>query len=174
MRLPRFITDRLYGAVWATMRSRGPDAQIGRDEQGRSYMERWHAIPRNKHFNVYLHLYHHDDDRIPHSHPWWSVSICVSGALREFYTRTSHNASMPDQHKMRLVTKGDIVWRSADMFHHLEVAGNRTITIFITGPRIKDWYFACKRGLMHHKDYASPSRGGAGCGEDDAYPHYTP
>ncbi|KAH2096081.1 hypothetical protein, partial [Stenotrophomonas maltophilia] len=93
MRLPGFITDILCAKVWSVMQRRKPDVQIGRDERGIPYMERWHAIKRNRFFNVYLHLYHHDDDRILHSHPWWSVSILVSGALREFYTRTSEGAN---------------------------------------------------------------------------------
>ncbi|WP_204302779.1 hypothetical protein, partial [Stenotrophomonas maltophilia] len=73
MRLPGFITDILCAKVWSVMQRRKPDVQIGRDERGIPYMERWHAIKRNRFFNVYLHLYHHDDDRILHSHPWWSV-----------------------------------------------------------------------------------------------------
>jgi hypothetical protein len=177
MRLPAVITNLLCDLVWRTMCRRKPDVNIGRDETGRPYMQRWHAIPRNKFFNIYLHNYYHDDDRILHSHPWWSVSLCVSGALREFYTRNQHNANMPELHKTRFVRRGDIVCRSADMFHRLEVAGNRTITIFITGPKLKTWYFACKRGLIEWTAFVSSrDKGevGAGCGEDDAYPHYNP
>jgi len=169
MRLPAFITDRLQAAVWKTMGSRPSDVDIGRDDTGLPYMQRWYAIPRNKFFNCYLHLYHHHDDRILHSHPWWSLSLCVSGALREFHTRTAQGANLPEQHKVRMVQRGELVWRSADMFHRLEIAGNRTITIFFTGPKIKTWYFACKRGLMHWKAYGAKS-GLSGCGEDDSYP----
>jgi hypothetical protein len=172
MRLPAFITESLYRRAFATMRSRGPDVQIGRDERGRPYMERWHAIPRNKLFNIYLHLYHHDDDRILHSHPWWSVSILANGMLREFYTPNSRCANVPSAYLSRTVQRGDVVWRSPDMFHRLEVCGNRTITIFITGPKIKTWYFACKRGLIKWTDFVSKrDKGevGAGCGEDDSY-----
>lgn len=170
MRLPAFITERLYAAVWSTMKSRPPDVQIGKDATGWPYMQRWFAIPRNKLFNIYLHLYWHDDDRILHSHPWWSVSIMLSGALREYYTRTADGANMPEAHKLRFVRYGDVVWRSADMFHRLEIGAPRTTTIFITGPKLKTWYFACKRGLMHWKAYGAKA-GLNGCGEDDAYPH---
>lgn len=165
MRLPDFITERLYDAAWKTVRSRCPDVQIGRDDRGRPYMERWHAIKRNRFFNVYLHLYHHDDDRILHSHPWWSVSILVNGMLREFYTPSSASANTPEAYRRRTIQRGDIVWRNADMFHRLEVCDARTITIFITGPKLKTWYFACKRGLMHWKEHVD-----GGCGEDDSYP----
>ncbi len=177
MRLPAFITDSLCGLVWSTMGSRPSDVDIGRDETGRPYMQRWHAIPRNRLFNIYLHLYHHDDDRILHSHPWWSLSLCVSGALREWYRPSSFDANIEHAFYRRDVRKGDLVFRSPDMFHRLEIAGNRTITIFITGPKIKTWYFACKRGLIEWTSFVSSrDKGevGAGCGEDDAYPHVNP
>lgn len=173
MRLPNFITSLLLGSVWSTMSSRAPDVQIGRDETGKPYMERWHAIKRNKFFNIYLHLYHHDDDRILHSHPWWSLSLCLSGALREYYTDTAEGANRSELHKHRYVRRGSVVWRNADMFHRLEIAGNRTITIFITGPKIKTWYFACKRGLVEWTQFVSARDTGAvgmGCGEHDDYP----
>lgn len=170
MRLPAFITDQLYDRVWSTVRARPSDVDIGRDDCGRPYMQRWHAIPRNRYFNVYLHVYYHDDDRILHSHPWWSLSVCVSGALREFYTRTSEGANRPETHEVRWVRRGDLVWRNADMFHRLEVQAGRTITIFITGPKFKTWYFACKHGLMPWTDFVSTGRSGQGCGEDDSYP----
>lgn len=170
MRLPAFITDRLYDHVWSTMGSRNSDVDIGRDAYGTPYMQRWWAIPRNRVFNIYYHLYHHDDDRILHSHPWWSVSILLRGCLREFYTPTVEGANQPEQHRVRNVTRGGIVWRSPDMFHRLEVRAPRTITIFITGPNVKSWYFACKRGLMHWRDYGAKAGKTSGCGEDDSYP----
>lgn len=173
MRLPAFITQILFDAAWSTMKSRPADVQIGRDEKGLPYMQRWHAIPRNKFFNCYLHLYWHDDDRILHSHPWWSMSICLNGSLREYYTHTAEGANDPVMHKVSNVRKGDIVWRSADMYHRLEIGSSRTVTIFFTGRKIKTWYFACKRGLIEWTDFVSKrDKGevGAGCGEDDNYP----
>lgn len=173
MRLPAFITDRLYDLVWSITRSRPCDQAIGRDETGRPYMERWHAIPRNKFLNVYLHSYHHDDDRILHSHPWWSLSVLLRGMLVEYSTPTSEGANTPSMHRKRVITKGEIAVRSADMFHRLEIGASRTVTIFITGPKFKTWYFACKRGLIEWTQFVSSrDKGevGAGCGEDDNYP----
>lgn len=152
------------------MNSRSADVEIGEDESGLPYLMRWHAIRRNPLFIIYLHLYFHDDDRILHSHPWWSVSVMLSGALREFYTPTSEDANRPERHKLRHIKRGDIIFRNADMFHRLEVADVRTITLFITGPKFTTWYFACKRGLMHWKDYGAKAGRPSGCGEDDTYP----
>jgi hypothetical protein len=174
MRLPTALTNALYDRAMRIMCSRPADVNIGRDENGNPYMRRWHAIPRNRVFNVYLHGYLHDDDCILHSHPWWSVSLCIMGYLREFYTDAASGANMSECHKVRLIKKGDVVWRSADMFHRLEVGSpGQTVTIFITGPKLKTWYFACKRGLIDWRNFVSSrDKGevGAGCGEDDAYP----
>lgn len=173
MRLPTALTEHLYRCVWSVMKSRPSDVNIGRDDNDVPYMQRWHAIPRNKLFNVYLHLYHHDDAITLHSHPWWSISALLHGRLLEFSTPTAEGANDPEAHRGKFINPGDITIRSADMYHRLEIAGNRTITIFVTGPKFKTWYFACKRGLIHWKDFVSDrDKGevGAGCGEDDHYP----
>lgn len=61
---------------------REPDFLIG--PEGDPYMRRWWIIPRNKFFNIYLHhMRHDDDDRAPHDHPWWSLSLCLDGHIRE-------------------------------------------------------------------------------------------
>ena len=50
---------------------RAPDEVIGTN-----YLERWHLIPRNRFFNVYLHKFSGPDScRELHDHPWWNLSI---------------------------------------------------------------------------------------------------
>ena len=59
----------------------GPSKVIGED-----YLSRWHIIPRNRFFNIYLHRFTgSDDDRALHCHPWASVSIKLRGVLFEHY-----------------------------------------------------------------------------------------
>lgn len=173
MRLPAFITERLHACAWRVISRRSADVQIGADGYGDPYMLRWWAIPRNRYFNIYIHRYYHDDDRILHSHPWWSVSICLQGALAEFFTPTAAGANKPEELSVRHIRSGHIVFRSPDMFHRLEVKTPGTVTLFLTGPNIKSWYFACKRGLIHWKDFVNArdtGQVGAGCGEHDDYP----
>ena len=46
----------------------------------RPYLTRWHVLPRNKWFNIYLHRFiHGDDDRALHDHPWHSASLILDG-----------------------------------------------------------------------------------------------
>lgn len=50
----------------------------------REYLWRWHIIPRNRWFNIYLHKFAHgDDDRALHDHPWPSASLILDGRYRE-------------------------------------------------------------------------------------------
>lgn len=62
MRLFTFLRERVADR-------RPPDFIVGRD--GEDYLRRWHLVPRNPLFNVYLHQFKSsDDDRAHHDHPW--------------------------------------------------------------------------------------------------------
>lgn len=61
---------------------RPPDLII---EPENPYMLRWHLIPRNRFFNIYLHKFlRSDDDRALHDHPWsWNLSLILKGEYIE-------------------------------------------------------------------------------------------
>ncbi len=65
-----------------------------------------------------------------------------------------------------------MISRPADALHRLEVIpGERAISLFVTGPRVREWGFACPHGWVHWRDFTSPddsSKTGRGCGEPDA------
>jgi len=131
--------------------TRKPDFIIGDD-----YLRRWWLIPRNRFFNVYLHcIRKDDDDRALHDHPWWNVSILLKGSYREH---------MP--HGSRVLSAGSIRARGALAAHRLEVVSGPVWTIFITGPRIREWGFHCPQGWRHWQDFTNQAdRGqvGRGC-----------
>src|SRR4051812_18802461 len=61
---------------------RSPDVVIG--SRDNPYLLRWHVIPRNRFFNIYLHKFlRDDDDRALHDHPWASCSIILKGGYIE-------------------------------------------------------------------------------------------
>lgn len=65
---------RLARHLIARATRRAPDVVIG--EADSPYLLRWHPIPRNPIFNVYLHQFlRDDDDRALHDHPWVNVSL---------------------------------------------------------------------------------------------------
>jgi len=142
--------------VWARalMRSRRPDFVIGND-----YLRRWWVAPRNEFANQYLHeICKSDDDRALHDHPWPNSSLILSGRYIEH---------TPEGSVLRVT--GDFVQRPAEALHRLEVIpGERAVTLFMTGPKIREWGFACPQGWVHWKDFTDPtdtSRTGRGCGE---------
>ena len=152
--------------VLDTWRGRSPDYVIG-DWQD-PYMQRWWVIPRNPLFNIYLHkITADDDDRACHDHPWWNVSIVLKGVLHEFRYYKGH----------RLLKRHRPYFRFAKTAHRLEIGRKRgelpiaepVWTLFITGPRFRDWGFLCRRGWIHWRKFTNadnPGEIGGGCGED--------
>lgn len=142
--------------LWGlTPPEREPDFVIGD-----RYLLRWFLIPRNNYLNVYLHHFlHSDDDRALHDHPYWSISLCLWGSSIE------HLAAG----RSRTIRQGSIVLRSAAASHRIELRdGTDCWTLFVTGPRIREWGFYCPRGWRHWRDYTKPSSSGQvgrGCGE---------
>lgn len=135
---------------------RDPDFIIGSIED--PYMLRWWLIPRNGVFNVYYHrVLRDDEDCALHDHPWPSFSILLKGRLREV------TLSEP-----RVLFPGDCVYRSPEMAHRLELLdGEPAETLFITGPRVREWGFHCPKGFVHWKSFVAENPGeiGRGCGE---------
>jgi len=132
MRLPSRFRKFLMIRAARIMAARVADVAIGgRDNP---YLNRWWIIPRNRFLNIYLHeILRSDDDRALHDHPWWSLSICLHGGMCEH---------LPGG-VVRIVHPGDVILRSARAAHRLEIGGARCITVFITGPRIREWGFYC-------------------------------
>ena len=133
---------------------RDPDFLIGDD-----YLRRWWIIPRNRWFNVYLHnIRRSDDNRAPHDHPWWNVSIILRGWYIEL---------MPQGERVRGV--GSIVFRKPTSLHRLIVPLRGSAwSLFITGPHVRTWGFQCPQGWrpwFQFVDPNNPGKQGRGCGE---------
>jgi len=157
------IKEFIIRKAKALTQSRAPDFAIGPAED--PYMLRWWWLPRNRFFNVYVHIMRHDDDdRALHDHPWPSLSLCAQGILLEHYKDSDGDA------RKRLIYEGDWIWRPASFAHRLAVFSEDELpmTIFITGPRIREWGFHCPKGWRHWMDFvSSDDKGviGRGCGE---------
>ena len=146
--------------------NRPPDEVIGETLAGRAdYMRRWFIIPHArdrghwwfmKRGNAFLHNFNRsDDDRALHDHPWWNVSILLSGSYREHGPNGSSKLRRP----------GNIVVRGAMSAHRVELlrdAEGRELpvwTIFLTGPKTRDWGFLCPKGWRHNTEFTMPGRG---------------
>lgn len=143
--------------VWADqlMNSRAPDFIIGDN-----YLRRWWVIPRNREVNVYLHeINKSDDDRAFHDHPWANTSYLIRGSYIEH---------TPEGSFVR--EAGQTIERPATALHRLECVDNaRVISLFMTGPIVREWGFDCPQGWRHWTEYTKSdghqSGVGRGCGE---------
>jgi hypothetical protein len=134
--------------------SRSPDFVIGDN-----YLRRWWLVPRNPLCNVYLHeITKSDDDRALHDHPWANRSLIIAGSFIEI---------TPDGEFVR--NAGDVVEREAEALHRLVVEdGKRVLSLFMTGPAVREWGFACPQGWRHWRDFVDArdaGQVGRGCGE---------
>lgn len=142
-------------ATWAAdiIVSREPDVIIGAD-----YMQRWWVAPRNAHANLYLHRFlRSDDDRALHDHPWSNSSLIIQGSYIE-HTPEGEFLRQP----------GDFVERPANSLHRIElIDAQPVISLFQTGPKCREWGFACPGGWVHWRDFVGedPTQVGRGCGE---------
>lgn len=117
-----------------------PSVVIGTD-----YLWRWHLVPRNRFFNVYLHKFgRSDDDRALHDHPWYSVSFLLRGELLEHHLNGKRHVPLFRP-----------VFRTAKFAHRLEVVKGPVWTLFVTGPKVRDWGFYCPAGWRHWRIFTS-------------------
>ena len=142
--------------AWAAAQMlRAPDFVIG--EAAAPYLRRWWIIPRNEGCNVYLHeILRSDEDRALHDHPWPNTSMLLDGRYVE---HTAAGAVMREA--------GWVGTREATDAHRLEILpGERAVSLFITGPKIREWGFLCPQGWRHWRDFTGGENGelvGRGC-----------
>jgi len=134
---------------------RNPDFVIG--EPTAPYMRRWWIIPRNRFANIYLHEFlRSDDDRALHDHPWLNASVLLRGHYWE-HTATG----------VALRIAGDIAFRLPTTAHRIEISAP-CVTLFLTGPRVREWGFHCPNGWVHWQKFTMPTAHGQigrGCGQ---------
>lgn len=150
--------ERFARRLIAVSERRPPDFIIGGEAD--PYLRRWWLIPRNRIFNVYLHHFlRSDDDRALHDHPWASVSLLLRGSYLEHLPA---GVVAPSK-------AGDLIVRgSGRMAHRIELDDGPCWTLFVTGPRYRQWYFHCPQGLVHWKRFTDDRDSGVtgkGCNQ---------
>lgn len=160
------ITSRLLKIA----EQRAPDVVIGGSEN--PYLKRWWIIPRNRFFNVYLHCFlRSDDDRAHHDHPWL---FRLSWLLKNRYIAHSIKAGGVAVAELREPGSVEFCWGASP--HRVELQPDDLVgdmaelrpcwTLFITGPRIREWGFHCPKGWVHWKLFTSEDGKSVGRGCD--------
>jgi hypothetical protein len=71
---------------------------------------------------------------------------------------------------------GDVVLRwTGRLAHRIELEDGPCWTLFITGPRYREWGFLCPQGWMHWQRFTAsndPGAIGAGCDAGSNIPHH--
>jgi hypothetical protein len=156
---------------------RSPDVIIGSPEN--PYLLRWHVIPRNRFFNIYLHKFlRDDDDRALHDHPWASCSIILRGGYIEHTPRgifkrkvgKLYTRKATDAHRIQLFKAGALdinfmphdiqAFQNYERINSLYVKTQPVWTIFITGPKVREWGFHCRQGWRHWREFCNPMNSG--------------
>lgn len=115
---------------------------------GLPYLERFYLLcgPR---LRVLLHHFHASDPEDLHDHPWKNFSLVLRGDYFEHIPHPS-KATVIVLHRRR----GDFVLRDAMQAHRIIVAGQSTISLFITGRRVRNWGFFTKAGWVPATAYS--------------------
>jgi len=150
MRWPRWLTF-----------PRQPDIEIGGHAD--PYLRRWYVIPRNRWANVYLHQFcRSDDDRALHDHPWFNISIILRGR----YFEHMQDGTVLLRKAGRIVCRPSIAAHRIELLLDQDFSERRVWTLFITGPKVRDWGFWCPQGWRHWEDFTKPGDStliGRGC-----------
>jgi hypothetical protein len=128
--------------------SRPPDYIVGEPEN--PYLCRWWVIPRNKWGNIYLHQFlRSDEDRALHDHMYVNLSYLLEGEYVE------HTIAAGGVHSAQRYQAGDVRVRLPRTAHRIEVDAP-CWSLFVTGPRVREWGFHCPRGWRHWREFVNP------------------
>jgi len=121
--------------------------------------------------SVYLHKFlRDDDDRALHDHPWFWCSILLRGGYVE------HTIAAGGIQRRRMRNAGSVRVASPWRAHRIELFPNtldpanafetyprlECWTLFITGPRVRQWGFHCpEQGWVHWKRFTAAGDAGA-------------
>jgi hypothetical protein len=143
--------------------SKPPDFIIG--DKDDPYLLRWWVIPRNRFFNIYIHEFRKsDNDEALHDHSWINFSYLIDGSYTE-HTIKAGGINVKDLRKA-----GDFKLRlSGKTAHRIELTHGYCTTLFVTGPKYREWGFHCpKKGWVHWEKFCGDQdkgQVGRGCDE---------
>jgi hypothetical protein len=145
VKIPHVLLAPLSRRVLDYM-SRYPPTRTVEDLAGMPYLNRWELRGNHPIFDIYLHQFlKSDDNRALHDHPSMSIAIILSGQYTERFPE--------NRHKIR--RRGDIILRRATTAHRIEIDEGQPgpITVFVRGPKFREWRFHCTNGWRHHHDF---------------------
>lgn len=113
-------------------------------KDGVLHFRRWEIL-RTRWFVINIHgIYHKDEDKHLHSHPWNFLSIVLWGSYMEELEGNKLNV------RMFLNT----AYRKAEAFHKIyHVYSKRVFTLNIMSTNTKPWGYQVDGSFVNHKEY---------------------
>lgn len=124
--------------------ARTPDVTLYRyTVDTKAKLLRWHILPRNRFFNIYLHkITASDEETMLHDH----VACNISWIMRGGYDEVLSSPGATRITKRRYA--GQILFRWGSTAHQLHMLDGapETWTIFLKGPNYRQWGYWCPQG----------------------------
>ena len=112
------------------------------------YLERYYIFLKDRSwfpFNMFVHKFLKSDPDDLHDHPWPYCTIILRGGYWE-YTPGRSNPSWKGA--------GEIRFGNSTDYHRIELEpGVTPWTLFIPGPRVREWGFLSKNRWIQHDKY---------------------
>lgn len=125
-----------------------------RSKEGILHFKRWQILS-TPFFSIYIHgIYHHDEDRHLHNHPWNIWTMILWGSYwEELLVQDKwpwHNEKI-----VSLRRPFDMAYRNSEKFHKIkELKSEKVYTLAIVGRRKKDeWGYNTEKGFVDHITY---------------------
>lgn len=169
-----FLIATMIGILFKRL-YRKPDVVL-MNKGGNIYLRRWYVIPHSAKwgFNVYLHNFmSSDEDRALHDHPWWNLSVLLWGKYLEHLPKNNDKwIKDSDRHEITKTRYPFMpIYRNPEAIHRVELFKKNdgteypVWTLFITGPKVREWGFWCPFGFRHNRKFLDPTgtKKGPGC-----------
>ena len=164
-----FITlNVLWLPIWADYKVHETKPDIEIKDEGFAFLHRW-VILDTKLFKFYLHHQIGPDAAQEfHDHPWWNLSVILSGGYIENFPSEYDNIPVgvpyylwPENAKLR--KPGQFILRKPETAHRitLPTGVSSSVSLFFTGPSIRVWGFWCpEKGWIPWQTYCTESYNG--------------
>lgn len=125
---------------------------------GEPYLYRWYLLGgRDAPATVMFHLQVQSDPERPlHDHPWDTQSVILVGGYDELIQSFPSTDKYGYTHT-RFVRKGHVIHRRATEAHRLVLPLEipYTMTLFTTGPKVREWGFWYPDGWHHNAQHVA-------------------
>lgn len=139
--------QQLWG-LYTGIRWLSPDLVIAPDN--RPYLYRWYVAGARGTPRLMFHIQVCSDPERPlHDHPWDNMSVILAGGYTEVIQDEPPTGPVSTYKRKA----GDTIYRKAAAAHRLILPRrlSYTMTLFSTGPRVRDWGFWYPDGWHPHK-----------------------